>query len=303
MKITHVNLASVDLNLLVAFEALLAERNVSRAAHRIGLTQPAVSNALSRLRTLFADELFVRTRYEMQPTPRALDLARPICSALDQVRLAFDTSIPFSADSAKRRFRIGGSDNADFAIAPAFAKLQRVAPNIDFEVFALERTAAISMLDEGTLDLSVGAIGALPKRFFSVALYQDRYMCLSNRDSAHAQKGLSLESFVATPHVRVSHDTHGQVDNVLAKQGLARRIALVVPNFAAVPYLVEHCDLLAVVGERIALRFAALPWIAIHDLPIPSDAWTIRAIWNRRGNSDVAVTWLRTALQAACASL
>jgi len=297
------NLASVDLNLLVAFEALLIDRNVSRAANRVGLSQPALSNALSRLRMLFSDELFVRTPHEMRPTPRALELARPVCDALEQLRFAFDRSSTFSPGSTKRLFRIGGSDNADFAIAPAFAKIRRAAPNVDFEVVALTRAAAISLIDEGALDLSVGAVGKLPKRFFTAGLYPDRYMCIANRQHGEMAKGLTLESFVAMPHVRVASDTYGQVDDALAARGLSRRIVIVVPNFAAVPYVIEHSDLLAVVGERIALRFAALPWITIHDLPIPVDPWTICAIWSRRGSNDVAITWLRTRLQEACASL
>jgi DNA-binding transcriptional LysR family regulator len=298
------NLAAIDLNLLNAFDALIAERNVSRAAARIGVSQPAMSNSLSRLRALFGDELFVRAPQEMRPTPRALELAGPIGDALQRLRAALaHPKEDFAPESSTRLFTIAASDNCDFALAPAIAALRRHAPCIALDIVASGKATALDRIDEGVFDLALGRLVRIPQRYLSAALYEERCVCVYNRDAHHFENGLSIELFVACPHLHVAHDTTEFVDIALAAQGLLRRRAITVPNFALVPYALEHSDLIAVVGERIAQRFAALPWIGVHELPVPHEPWTISAVWGKAQDIDRGVTWLREQLQKACTHL
>jgi DNA-binding transcriptional LysR family regulator len=298
------NLAAIDLNLLNAFDALVAERSVSRAAARIGLSQPAMSNALSRLRALFGDELFVRAPQEMRPTPRALELAGPIGEALQNLRSALARpKQDFAPETSTRLFTIAASDNCDFALAPAITALRKLAPHIALDIVIAGRTAALDRIDEGIYDLVIGRLARIPQRYLSAALYEERLVCVYNRDVHNFANGLTVDLFVATPHLHVAHDTTDSVDTALAVQGLVRRRAVTVPNFALVPYALEHSDLIAVVGERIAQRFVALPWIGVHELPVAHEPWTVRAIWGKPQDLDRGLAWLREQLQKGCAKL
>jgi DNA-binding transcriptional LysR family regulator len=298
------NLAAIDLNLLNAFDALVAERNVSRAAARIGVTQPAMSNALARLRALFGDELFVRSPQEMRPTPRALELAGPIGEALQHLRSALaQPRQDFVPESSTRLFTIAASDNCDFALAPAIGKLRKLAPGVGYDIVASGKAAALDRIDEGVFDLALGRLVNIPQRYFSAPLYEERCVFVYNRNVHNFGNGLTLESFADLPHLHVTRDTTDFVDAMLAVQGLARRRVIAVPYFALVPYLLEHSDLIAVVGARIAQRFAALSWIGVHELPVACESWTISAVWGKAQNADRGVMWLCDQLQQAGAAL
>lgn len=298
------NLSSIDLNLLNAFDALIAERNVSRAAERIGVTQPAMSNALARLRAMFGDELFVRAPQEMRPTPRALELAGPIGEALQNLRTALARpNQDFAPETATRFFTVAASDNCDFAVAPAIAAVRRAAPGVGLDIFAVGRSAALDRIDEGVFDLAIGRLTRIPQRYLSAALYNERFVCIYDHHVHNFADGLTLEIFAATPHLHAEHDTTEFIDAVLASHGLARRNAVTVPNFSVIPYALEHTDLIAVVGERIARRFAALPWIGVHELPVEQEPWTISAVWGKAQDADRGVTWLREQLRQACNAL
>jgi DNA-binding transcriptional LysR family regulator len=298
------DLAEIDLNLLVVFEALLIERNVSRAARRVGLAQPSVSNALTRLRALFSDDLFIRTPQEMRPTPRALDLAEPIRQALQQVRSALQPPAAFNPAIATRRFTLGAADNADFALAIGLPAFCQAAPHAELKIITVANYAtAYSMLDAGSLDIAVGLFRAVPKRFKTISLYWERYVCAAHHDHPELVDGLKLESFVSLPHLTVTRDTAGIVDAALAKRGLARRVAVQVPYFAVVPHLIENTRLLAVVGERIGHRFAATASVRCHRIPLDLEPWNVSAVWTRQDNPDKATAWLLAMLQQTSALL
>src|SRR4051794_30886102 len=250
------NLAGFNLNLLLVFEALFIERSVSRAARRIGLTQPSLSNALSRLRILVHDDLFVRTPQGMRPTSRALELASPIEKALNQIRMALNASESFDPAITTRQFSIGASDNVDYSLSVGFPAFYRAAPYAQFNIVdAIGAESAFSMLDSGTIEIAVGLFRSLPKRFNSTFLYSERYVCVARRDHPDLADGLTLEEFVMLPHLAITRASVGIVDAALAERGLVRRIALQIPSFALVPHMLAGTNLLAVVGERIARDF------------------------------------------------
>ena len=295
------NLAAVDINLLVVFEALLIERNVSRAAGRVGLAQPSVSNALARLRALFSDSLFIRTPQGMRPTPRALELAEPIVSALQQVRAALEPPVAFDPATATQKFTIGAADNIDFAFAIVGPKLCQAAPRATFSLISLVHSeTAYPMLDDGSLDVAVGLFTAVPKRFSTVSLYWERYVCIAHSEHPDLLDGLTLERFVALPHLVVTRDA-GAVDNALAKRGLERSVAVQVPVYSVVPYLIEDSRLLAVVGKRIGHRLAATMNVKYHPLPLEVEPWNVSAVWP--GQDNPAIAWLVTVIRQASALL
>jgi DNA-binding transcriptional LysR family regulator len=296
------DLAGIDLNLLVLFEALLIERNVSRAARRLGLAQPSASNALNRLRALFGDDLFIRTPQEMRPTPRALELAAPIISALQQVRSALEPPAAFDPATVARRFTLAGAHNVDFALALVGLRLSQAAPHAEFDLIAAAGSdPAYSMLDAGSLDIAVGVFRAVPKRFNAVSLYWERYVCLADGGHPELVDGLTLEKFVALPHAGVAREA-GIIDAALAKRGLQRRVAIRVPLYALIPYIFEN-RLLAVVGERIGHHLTTLMNVRSYPVPLDLQPWNVSAVWLRQDNPDKALTWLVTLLRQASALL
>jgi DNA-binding transcriptional LysR family regulator len=296
--------AGFNLNLLLVFEALSIEKSVSRAARRLNLTQPSVSNALSRLRFLVHDDLFVRTPEGMQPTARALELAEPIGSALDKIRGALTPAESFDPSTTQRQFSIGVSDNVDYALSIGLPAILQEAPHARHNIVdAIGSETAISMLDSGSIDVAVGLFSSLPKRFDSVRLYSEHYTCVARQAHPDLTHGLTLEKFVELPHLLITRDAAGTVDAALAECGLARRIAMQAPNFTLVPHLLRDTDMLAVVGERIGRDFLKGEDLESHGLPIATPSWTISAVWRRQAHRDEGIIWLIGMLRRAAALL
>jgi DNA-binding transcriptional LysR family regulator len=288
------NLAALDFTLLAAFEALLLERNVTRAADRVGMAQPSMSNALSRLRSLFDDELFVRTPKGMQPTTRALALARPITEMLGQVRRLLDADTAFDPATSERRFVLGVAPFATYTMLPPFVRMfRREAPHAQVQYFSLELQDEARLLDESQIDLAVGIVVDLPKRFCTRVLFRDRPVCITRKAHPALRDGLTLERFVALPHVHATHYMQTVVDGALAQHGLTRRVVMSGHNYLAVGVMVAHSDLLAIVPARMAHHMAHRGEIDVHELPLPLEEQPVGLAWSKHGQSDPAVMWLR----------
>jgi DNA-binding transcriptional LysR family regulator len=299
------NLRTVDLNLLVAFEALMRERNVTRAADRIGLAQPSMSNALARLRTLFKDELFVAMPKQMRPTQRALDLAGPISDALRHIRLAVDPDRPFDPATAARCFRLAGTNHANVTlILPILALLRSEAPAANLFVRALTPRQTVHALDDGDVDLAVGAMGDMPRSLACRPLLRDRAVCLARRDHPALKGGLTLQSLVALPHARaaLTEDPVEDVDVALAYKGLERRFAMIVPGYLAVCVAVANSAMLGIVPERLARPVAAQIGVAIHEIPLDLAPWQVDLFWARNTEQDAGLCWLRDRVVAVFAA-
>ena len=300
------NLASVDLNLLVAFDALLRERNVSRAAARVGLAQPSMSNALSRLRALLDDELFVRTPRGMEPTAKALALAEPVQSALAEIGRALDPGEAFDPRRTHRSFTIGAADFVEFILIPPLLELlRREAPGADLRIRAFDRRNVFDLLDRGELDLALGVFPELPKRFRKARVLEERFVCLARAGHPELGKGLDVESFTRLPHILVSPrgDPTGVADRILARMGRKRRVAVTVANFLSLPFVVGASDLLGIAGERIAERLAAPAGVELHPLPIALRGFTLSMIWGAGSQRDPACDWLRSKLREVARDL
>ena len=302
-------LRGVDLNLFVVFEALLAERSVTRAARRLGMSQPAVSEALARLRRLLGDELFVRTPGGMSPTAKALDLGGPIGEALAGLRDALDAGAPFDPAAAKRTFRIAGSDYAEIVVLPALsALLRREAPGLDVRIVASDPSVAAELLDRGEADFAIDVFWkTLPKRFERARLMGERAVCLARRGHpALAEGGLTLERYLELPHVARSltgRPHRGLVERALGERGLERRRAVTVTNVLVLPSLLADGELIATQPERVARLLARMADLELHEPPLPFQPWQVEIVWGRGAARDPAASWFRKAAERACASL
>ena len=324
-NIDHANLSRLDLNLLVAFDALLTERSVTRAAARIGLGQSAMSHNLARLRTLFGDELLTRGAEGMRPTPRALALADPVRVTLSQIQAAVLQREAFDPSTADRTFRIGLADSIEVAVIPSLlARLSVVAPTVcssqtatlaprplDGRRFRCQQSPTVSLrlrpidrstiledLDTGRLDLGIGVFDQGQIHHKRRALYSDNFLCLFNPAQVNFIPPVSLEDYLAVPHVLTSltDDGHGAVDEALAKLKLKRSSALITPGFLAVPFVVRRAPVITTMPSRLARYFADAFGLATSPAPIELPTFTISLLWHASFDHDPGHVWLRQTL-------
>lgn len=294
------NISAIDLNLLVAFDALFSERNVTRAARRVGLSQPAMSNALSRLRALLDDELFVRSGRGMEPTARAQSLALPVREALSRIEEALAPALAFDPARLDRVVRVAMTDNSmAVLLIDMIERLRETAPNLDLHVKNTRPAGMPPMLDDGEIDLAIGVVGDLEPRHRAATLYTDRLVGIARR-GRFGPGGPTLEQFVAADHALVAprNGSGGTIDAALAATGLKRRVFLTLPQFIFAPYAVAKADLVACLPARIALAKAELLDLEIFEPPIELPEFSVSLIWHGRDDADPAHQWLRTTIAA-----
>lgn len=290
-------LQDIDLNLLVLFNQLLVERRVSKVAENLGLSQPAVSNSLARLRKLLGDELFLRTPAGMEPTPYAEQLAESVAYALGMIHSALNERSTFDPSSSARAFTVGMTDIGEIYFLPTLLKvLREKAPGISFSTV---RNATANLKDEmeaGKVDLAIGLLPQLKGGFFQRKPFRQRYVCLFRQGHRLDKKRISLAEFVAAEHlVVISPGTgHGKVDEVLKRSGIERDVRLTVPHFVSVGHILQASDLVATVPERLAHQLVepfGLTFVG-HPAKLPEVA--INLFWHAKFHRAPANQWLRT---------
>jgi DNA-binding transcriptional LysR family regulator len=300
------NLSRIDLNLLVAFDALFRERSVTRAAARVGLSQPAMSNALGRLRVLFGDPLFVRTRGGMAPTVRAKAVSERTRQALAEIRSALEDTHFFNPTSSTREFKIATTDYFNVTLLPRLVRrLGAIAPNIRLRLSQLSRGGARVGLQSGELDLGIAwRLEEAPfdsKYFYTKALLKETMVCIVRQDHPTVRDRLTLAQFLKLDHVvasPVSPSDHYilSVDRDLAHRGLRRRAAVLVPEPSASPFVVTQTDMVASIPGRLARIYAGMVPIRIFAFPFPIPTLTLRLLWHERSQTDPAHRWIRKLL-------
>ena len=298
------NLRTVDLNLLVALNALLTELHVTRAADRIGLSQPAMSNALSRLRHIFKDELLVRTSSGMQATPRALELTEPTRQILKQIERVFDSDTGFDPAATQRSFTLRLSDLLSVLLLPALtAALQNEAPKVSLDVIHISPVRTVEALEKDEIDLAVSMGLVHSNAIRSDVLMTDRMVCVMRRSHPLAETELTLEAFLTSRQLRVAMSPTDLrfVDDVLAREGHARDVALNLPHWLTVPHILRHSDLVSVMPERLA-RALASPDLVARILPFASAPFEWSLYWHRRHDGNPAIQWLRRRITEAAAT-
>jgi DNA-binding transcriptional LysR family regulator len=295
-----VHLANVDLNLLVLFEVVLAEKNVARAARRLSLSASAVSHGLARLRRLFEDPLFLRTPKGVVPTARACELAPAISDILVRVEGVVASSTPFDPASSSRRFVLGTADASAVVHLPALlAHTRSSAPHIDISVRHIFPNEALSELEARKVDLALVAVDDVPARFAAVTLYDEEFV-VAARAGHPFLKAPSLKRYAAAQHVlaSASGDAHGFVDAALQQKGLSRRVALTVPSFMLALATLPQTDLVSAIPSSLARSQAARFGLGWVTAPLPLRRYAMRVVTTRAAMQDAGVAWLRDALVA-----
>ncbi|HEY3253538.1 MAG TPA: LysR family transcriptional regulator, partial [Polyangiaceae bacterium] len=291
----HVDIRAVNLNLLAAFDALLAERNVTRAASKMGVTQSAMSNSLAQLRLLFEDPLFRRTPHGIEPTPRALELGDPIRRGLGLLDRALSPR-SFEPRSESRVFVLATSDYVEFVLLPPLMKrLAREAPGVRLEVRPWGLQQVPKSLHSGEVDLMVGFYDEVPARHAETLLFDEHYLCIARKGHPGLGRKPTLKSWLAQKHVLVSQQggSPGTVDRALAARDLKRTIGARVSHFLLVPTLVAQTDMVAAVNARVATAFADSLGLRVFKPPLALPKGRVGQVWHEQLEHDPAQRWFR----------
>ena len=309
MAIDLTNLARLDLNLLVAFDALLTERSVTRAAERVGLRQSAMSHALARLRVLFGDELLTRAPDGMRPTPRAAALAAPVRAALAQIQDLVARPAAFDPATAEQVFKIGVPDSVEVLLFPSLLDyICRHAPGIRLRLHSIiDPAQVLDDLDAGRFDIAFG-LGAFPSgrtHHKQRQLLTERYLCMFNAALVGLEPPISLKDYIALPHVLTSlrEGERGVVDDALAAIGQRRSIALITPRFLAVPFLVQGAPVVTTMFSRLARRFASSLGLSLSPPPVGLPEIPISLLWHASFDRDPGHLWLRQTIMRFAAEI
>jgi DNA-binding transcriptional LysR family regulator len=295
------DLRAVDLNLLKAFDAILIEGAITRAGSRIGLSQPAMSAALVRLRELFEDRLFVRTPGGMEPTGRARELAGPIQRALREIEDALRNSPEFDPAGTRRTFVVGMTEYAEIALVERLTELLRQQSNsIDLRLRAIAKVEYVELLDERAIDAFVGYADEVPSRFLSTSLLNDPLVLLARRGHPIFKTQISMEDLVKWPQILVSPtgEARGAVDPILKRSGVERRVALTVGTYLGIPLALQNSDLTSNVPNQIVARLSKV--LPLRSAPLPfHHVVASELVWHSRNETDRAQNWLRRLIREA----
>ena len=292
------NLSQVDLNLMTVFEALFQEHHVSRAAARIGRSQPAVSNALGRLRDLFGDPLFVRTPKGMIPTPRAIEIRPMLEAAMEHLRSAIDDD-HFDPATSRRHFVVASADGgASYFLPRILPTLRELAPNMTIAVMEAWSTEAVDALARGKADFAIGVFSQL-EDFASLPLASMREVCLGDIDNPALQTGpISMDAYLDLPKIVLKRlDTGNVVNAALAIAGHRTNAVVTLPQFFGAARAVQGTDLVVILPETLIDDLPDRHRYAVVPLGFEVPPILITLIWNPRYDADAAHVWFRQMIQ------
>jgi len=297
--IDDMDIRGIDLNLLPPLEALLRLRSVTLAARELDMSQSALSAALARLRALLGDPLFVRTGRGMRPTPRAAQLHGPLLALLELVRRDLLAGGGFEPASSTRRFTVSLSDVGTYVLWPTIARtLRQRAPGVTPRLVQMPPADIAAALEEGTVDVAIGAYPGLPSALYQRRLYERHFVALVRAGHPLAGRRLTAAALAGAAHVAVRSPsgTQARLDEELARLGLTRQVALELPSYLMVPPMLDAGDYLAIVPGQLADAFRRHGGYASLKLPVPLPPSVVRLHWHRRFHDDPASRWLRSTL-------
>lgn len=302
------SLKNLDLNLLKTLEALIAERSVTRAGQALGRSQPAVSNALHRLREALGDELFTRGPDGLALTPRAEALRQPLKEALKLLEVSLFADAPFDPFTATGIYRISTPDRLSIAVVPRlFDRLRALAPKMQLHVATADRDQALELLDSDEIDLALGWLDDKPSHLKAEALLDEHLYCVVRRDHPilKMRSSFNVAAILSFPHVVVSA-TGGRTaifDEFLASSDLRRHALVSVSNFTAVPHLLARSDMIGIFTKLASEVFETSFGLAKRRVPLEIPQVTTKMVWHARNNDDRRNLWLRQQIKDVYASL
>lgn len=300
------NLERVDLNLLIYLDVLLREKNVTRAAENLGITQPAMSNILKRLRDVFQDPLLIRSSEGMTPTERARDLQPRIREALDSLNHIFESQEDFRPRSSSRVFRIMAADYAEATLIPALAKAMRTeSPSVVLD-FLTPSDVSYRDMELGRVDMAINRFTDIPQSFHQVTVWTDSFSCLVHRDSPLAEN-FTLKAYLDAQHIWVSKTGMGVgfgmnpdqagglgwIDQALGRIGKKRKIAIFTRHYQMPALLAENADLIATLPTRVAKLQLNNPKLVLREPPFHIPEFELKMAWSPLLHHNAAHRWLR----------
>lgn len=293
------DISRIDFNLLATLEVLLSERSVSRAAQRLGLSQPALSAQLSRLRALFGDPLFIPNHRGMTPTPVATQLQQPLYAALCQMRRVVSDARAFDPARDSFTVHIAGSDYVQSAMLLDFTlALRRRAPGLRIALHSLDSARLMAQMEKGEVDLAVLTPENIADSLRSRPLFEDQYVLVARRGHPALRRTLDVRRFCELEHVMVSPRGGSfttPVDDALEAMGLRRQVVVSASTFHSVPELVERSDLVALLPVRLVNAHTGR--LRVLTPPLPVLGFSIHMAWHNRNHGDPAQRWLREQLR------
>jgi DNA-binding transcriptional LysR family regulator len=293
----RLDLSQIELRQLVLFHHLMQERSVSRVADILGLTQPAVSNSLARLRKALGDPLFVRGPAGMLPTPLAEQVAQPVATALALLQAGLNPQRAFDPLTVQASVTLGMTDIGEIVFLPRLVQaLAERAPGITVRTVRNAATPLRDDMEAGRIDLAIGPLPTLQAGFFQRLLFPQRYVCLFRRGHPLARGRFTAAAFEAAEHLAVvsAGTGHGEVDEFIRRAGIQRNVRLTVPHFVGVGHILQHSNMVATVTEKLADALAE-PFGLVHrPHPLELPEASITLFWHRKLHRDAANRWLRS---------
>lgn len=300
------NNGQIDLNLLVVFDAVMDELNTTRAAKRLSITQPAVSNALKRLRYLLGEQLFVKVPSGVSPTAKAIEIWLPIRDALAQIKQTLD---PRAFDPAKSTIRFTfvvtdyiATSTVSFFLPKVLKRIEQCAPNINLRFFTTKNTKASKFLEQGEADMALGVFQNPEDRLRTHTLLKEEYKCVMRYDHLLANQDLTLEKYVQAKHILVSltGETTDYVDRILEVEGLKRRISLIIAQHSIAPICIANSDLIGTLPSRTASSSGLEDQLCFLEPPIELKSMPVKLMWHERNQQNLAHMWMRDLLIEMC---
>ncbi len=290
------NIRNFDLNLLLVFKTLFEEKNVTKASKKMGITQPAMSNALNRLRYLVKDELFIRGPKGMRPTPRANDLSLPIQTALNNLELAL-SSINFNPKTTKKLYRISMSDDVAPVILPNLVDfIEKNSPQSSLRVRSEQGNEALKLLDNNEIDFAVGRFETVPGRFGFSDLFTEEYVCICRKTNQLAsEKKLSIDQYLSSKHLRVAPmgaPLH-PIDRILGQLNFEREISVRIDLITLAPLIIKNTDLILTLPSKTAQRMANNYDFSIIELPLDLEKRKTKMVWHKELTNHPSFDWIK----------
>ncbi|WP_110657228.1 LysR family transcriptional regulator [Salinicola halimionae] len=294
--IDHFDLRNFDLNLLIAFDAMMRERSVTRAAERLRIRQPAMSHNLSLLRTLFQDDLFVRVGIIMQPTVRAQMLAEPVEQALGMMQSLIHASSEFDPATDQRIFRMGFSSEVELLLMPELAsRLRQRAPGVRLHGRPAQRRDVYRLLDDRILDLAIGCFDNQAQRYRQHRLFEQSLSCVFHPELMTLGESISLTEYLRSPHalVSLSESLHGCLESALDTVGGTLNVVATSSEFLGVLGMVASAPLIATLPTRMAKRYGTAFGLSVIPVPMTLTVPDVSLVWTAQEDNNPASRWLR----------